>query len=95
MVSYAGRRIFLSKVLNRKLHIVETRYGKSQLEYQRYSVIAVSSIYGNDILEDNVVGCQNFNFSLPDARIDKLKPSKAMTVAEWNAKPQKKGCLNV
>jgi hypothetical protein len=95
MVPYAGRRIFLSKVLNRKLHIVETRYGKSQLEYERYSVIAVSSIYGIGILEDNVVRCQNFNFALPGARIDKLKPSKAMTVAKWNAKPQKKGCLNV
>jgi hypothetical protein len=47
------------------------------------------------ILEDNVVECQNLNFALPGARIDKLKPSKAMTVAEWNAKQQKKGCLNV
>ena len=85
----------MSKVLNRKLHIVETRYGKNQLEYERYSVIAVSSIYGIHILEDNVVGCQNFNFALPSARIDKLKPSKTMTVAECNAKPQKKGYLNV
>jgi hypothetical protein len=47
------------------------------------------------ILEDNVVECQNLNFALLCARIDKLKPSKAMTVAEWNAKQQKKGCLNV
>jgi len=31
---------------------------------------------------------QNLNFALPGERIDKLKPSQAKTVAEWNAKPQ-------
>ena len=54
-----GTGNFLSEVLGRKLRVVETRYGKSQLEYERYSVIAVSSIYGIDILEDNVVKCRN------------------------------------
>jgi len=58
MVPYAGRRNFLSKVLNKKLHIVETRYGKSQLEYERYSIIAVSSIYGIGIPEDNVLNAR-------------------------------------
>ena len=31
---------------------------------------------------------QNLNFALPGERIEKLKPSKARTVAEWNAKAQ-------
>ena len=34
--------------------VVEKRYGKSQLDFERYAVLAVSSIYGIDILEDNV-----------------------------------------
>jgi len=53
-----GTGNFLSEILERKLNIVESRYKKNQLEYERYSVLAVSSIYGIDILEDNVVECR-------------------------------------
>jgi len=53
-----GKGNFLAEVLDRKLRVVKARYSKSQLEYERYSVIAVSSIYGIDILEDNVVECR-------------------------------------
>lgn len=49
---------FLIEVLRRKLNVVESRYRKSQLEYERYAVIAVSSLYGVDILEDNVAHCR-------------------------------------
>ncbi len=55
---------FLVEVLNRKLNIVASRYKKSQLEYERYSVIAISSIYGVDILEDNVVECRKRLFEI-------------------------------
>ena len=53
-----GTGNFLLEVLDRKLHVVETRYSKSQLEYERNAILAVSSIYGIDILEDNVMGCR-------------------------------------
>jgi len=49
---------FLVEILRRKLAVVESRYAKSQLEWERYAVIAVSSIYGVDILKDNVHECQ-------------------------------------
>lgn len=49
---------FLIEVLRRKLNVVESRYKKSQLEFERYAVIAVSSLYGVDILEDNVIHCR-------------------------------------
>src|ERR1700676_910522 len=45
---------FLSAILERKLAVVEKRYSKSQLDFERYAVLAVSSIYGIDILPDNV-----------------------------------------
>ena len=48
-----GNGNFLAEVLRRKLNVVEQRYSKSQIEWERYAVIAVSSIYGVDILEDN------------------------------------------
>jgi hypothetical protein len=53
-----GTGNFLTEILERKLQVVESRYGRSPLEYERYSVLAVSSIYGIDILEDNVVECR-------------------------------------
>lgn len=54
-----GNGNFLAEVLRRKLAVVDARYSKSQLEWERYSVIAVSSIYGVDILEDNAQECRD------------------------------------
>lgn len=53
-----GNGNFLAEVLRRKLNVVEQKYKKSQLEFERYAVIAVSSIYGVDILEDNAEECR-------------------------------------
>ena len=49
---------FLAAILQRKLRVVEARYRKSQLEYERNAVLAVSSLYGLDILADNVAACR-------------------------------------
>lgn len=67
-----GTGNFLIEVLRRKLDVVESRYKKSKLEYERYAVIAVSSIYGVDILEDNVFQCRDRLFEYFDARYTKL-----------------------
>jgi hypothetical protein len=53
-----GTGNFLVEILERKLAVVLKRYKKSQLEYERHSIIALSSLYGVDILEDNVVHCR-------------------------------------
>lgn len=58
---------FLAEILRRKLAVVRNRYRKSQLEYERYAVLAVSSIYGIDILEDNVKDCRKRLFGIFDA----------------------------
>lgn len=71
LVPACGNGNFLAEVLDRKLLVVETRYGKSQLEYERNSVIAVASIYGIDILEDNVVECRNRLFNIFSERYDR------------------------
>jgi len=49
---------FLVEVLSRKLAVVNRRYGNSQTQWERYAVIAISSIYGVDILEDNAIECR-------------------------------------
>ena len=59
-----GTGNFLAEVLERKLNVVKTRYAKSQIEYERYAVLTVSSIYGIDILQDNVEECRNRLFEI-------------------------------
>lgn len=59
-----GTGNFLAEILERKLRVVESRYGKSQSDYERYSVLAVSSIYGIDLLEDNVEECRRRLFEV-------------------------------
>lgn len=71
-----GTGNFLAEVLDRKLQVVESRYSKSQLEFEKYSVIAASSIYGIDILQDNVKTCQDRMFDVFNARYQKLFKGK-------------------
>jgi hypothetical protein len=59
-----GKGNFLVEIFARKLAVVANKYKKSQLEYERYAVLAVSSIYGIDILADNVAACQDRLFEV-------------------------------
>ncbi|MBR6405082.1 MAG: hypothetical protein IKS18_02680 [Lachnospiraceae bacterium] len=54
-----GNGNFLAEILRRKLAVVKKKYGKSKAEYEKYSVLAVSSVYGVDLLDDNVRECQD------------------------------------
>lgn len=62
-----GNGNFLTEILRRKLVGVETRYAKSQLDWERSATLAVSSVYGIDILEDNVIACRLRLFEVFDA----------------------------
>jgi hypothetical protein len=61
-----GNGNFLAVILERKLAVVEKRYGKSQLDFERYAVLAVTSIYGIDIQEDNVRQCRHRLYGMFD-----------------------------
>lgn len=61
-----GNGNFLAEILERKLRVVEKRYSKSQLEYERNAVLAISSIYGIDILEDSILECRKRLFGIFD-----------------------------
>jgi hypothetical protein len=67
---------FLAEVIRRKLDVVESRYAKNQVEYERYALLAVSSIYGIDILEDNVIICRNRLFEIFHSRYTLLYKEK-------------------
>jgi len=71
-----GTGNFLAEVLNRKLSVVESKYKKNQLEYERYAILALSSIYGIDLLEDNVIECRERLYCIFDAQYSTLYKSK-------------------
>lgn len=71
-----GNGNFLTEVLHRKLNIVDLRYSKSQIEWERYAVIAVASIYGVDILEDNAEECRERLFEIFNFRYISLFKEK-------------------
>lgn len=72
-----GTGNFLAEILERKLRVVETRYGKSRLDYERYSILAISSIYGIDILGDNIQQCRERLFGIFDLNYLRLFKNKS------------------
>jgi len=82
-----GNGNFLAEILERKLRVVEARYGKSQLDYERKAVVAVASIYGIDILEDNVAACRARLFDIFDrsytARFKKSAKSECRDAVQY------------
>ena len=71
-----GSGNFLAEILVRKLDIIDSKYSKSQLEYERNAVLAIGSIYGIDILLDNVIGCQARLFDIFNKRYVQIFKSK-------------------
>lgn len=53
-----GTGNFLIEILKRRLDIIEKKYGNNKEEYEYYAFIAISSIYGVDIQEDNIFECR-------------------------------------
>lgn len=54
---------FLAEILRRKLAVCE-KYAKAPFEWEKYSVLAVSSIYGVELLADNVAKCRERLFAI-------------------------------
>lgn len=62
-----GNGNFLAEVLRRKLTVVAQQYKKSPDDYMRYAFVAVSSLYGVDILEDNAEECRERLYGIVEA----------------------------
>ena len=75
-----GSGNFLVPVLKRKLSTVKARYGKNDFENRHFSILAVMSIYGIEILEDNTLECRE---NLLQAFVEylNLTPSDAVYLA--------------
>mgnify|MGYP000510437608 CR=1 FL=1 len=57
---------FLAEILSRKLAVVKKKYRKSPFDYEKNAILALSSIYGVDILLDNAIACRKRLFALWD-----------------------------
>lgn len=55
---------FLAEIVTRKLAVVSKRYGKSETDWEKYSVLAMSSVYGVDIMPDNAQECRTRLFKI-------------------------------
>tara|TARA_B100001121_G_scaffold268575_1_gene252599 strand:+ start:81 stop:725 length:645 start_codon:yes stop_codon:yes gene_type:complete len=52
--SACGDGNFLVEILNRKLEVLIKNFKKNQYEFERNSIVVIGSLYGIDILNDNI-----------------------------------------
>ena len=57
---------FLSAILKRKLAELRRKYKKSNRDYEKQAIVAIGSLYGVDIMNDNVLACRERLFSIWD-----------------------------
>ncbi len=57
---------FLSAILKRKLAELRRKYKKSTRDYEKQAVVAISSLYGIDIMQDNVEACRERLYKIWD-----------------------------
>lgn len=53
-----GSGHFITRILQRKLAAVEMKYGKSEFDKRHFALYALMSIYGIELLADNVAECR-------------------------------------
>ncbi|MEI6289849.1 MAG: SAM-dependent DNA methyltransferase [Chloroflexota bacterium] len=63
---------FLAEILRRKLAVVKRMYKKSPSDYEKNAVLAATSIYGVDILQDNVDACRARMFEIWDKEYSEI-----------------------
>lgn len=85
--SACGSGNFLVSVLKRKLATVEKRFGTSDFEKRHHALLALMSIYGIEILQDNAAECRAnlvevfFSFSGPQLSLEWSYAAIAVTEA--------------
>lgn len=59
-----GTGNFLVEILHRKLNVATSTYSKNPAEWEKYAILALTSIYGVELLQDNVDECQARLFAI-------------------------------
>lgn len=53
----AGEGAFLIEILDRKLNMVTDEYNNDLIQYENYSLLSLTTLYGIELLEDNAQTC--------------------------------------
>ena len=57
---------FLAEILRRKLGELRKKYKKSPRDYEKQAIVAIGSLYGVDIMSDNVEACRERLYKIWD-----------------------------
>lgn len=89
---------FLASILVRKISVVDKIYKKNQFDYEKNALLAVSSIYGIDLLVDNVSDAQQRLYDIVSTHYIRLYKKKinnnflksceyilSKNIIQWNA----------
>ena len=57
---------FLCEVLNRKMEFIKSKHANQQIDYEKFSIQACSSIYGIELLDDNVQSAKDYQIIYND-----------------------------
>lgn len=76
-----GSGNFLVQILGRKLTAVERKFGRSEFERRHYSLLAVMSTYGIELLADNIAECKNNMLEVLAARLDLAEEDELLRAA--------------
>jgi hypothetical protein len=82
-----GNGNFLAEVLRRKLATVDKNHAKNRMRWERDAVLSVCSLYGIDLLADNVAECRGRLLKIVlDTHQERFKeplPEKAVRTLEF------------
>ena len=72
---------FLAEILTRKLTVVTQKYKRNPVDYEKNALLALGSLYGVELLADNVAACRERLFKIWDKaytkavkKIDRKEP---------------------
>lgn len=68
----AGEGAFIIEILKRKLDLVKKKYNESLIMYENYSLLALSTVYGVELLEDNHDTCLMLMYNVFETEYKKV-----------------------
>lgn len=73
-----GNGNFLAEILKRKLETVSYKCKKNPSEWEKYSILAISSLYGIDIMGDNTQECRSRLYNIWNCQYSKYVGNKGI-----------------
>ena len=89
-----GNGNFLAEILNRKLDVVSKQYSKSPVDWEKYSIVAVSSIYGIDVMADNAQSCRERLYEIWNENYENLCEKKLLDEQKTETRQSARFILN-